>query len=90
MTNTKQPKVSRRGVYYDLNLSPYEYTTPYGDVFKFSSQKKLDIYTRDIVKEIERTERMFERNGLQDHLPDEIIKLVLRAVYLSFYCYIEG
>ncbi len=90
MTNTKQPKVSRRGVYYDLSLSPYEYHTPYGDLLKFSSQKKLDIYTRDIVKEIERYERMFERHGLQDHLPDEIIKLVLRATYLSFYCYIEG
>ncbi len=90
MTNTKQPKVSRRGVYYDLNLSPYEYQTPYGDLLKFSSRKKLDIYTRDIIKEVERMERVFERHSLQDHLPDEIIQLVIRAVYLSFYCHIEG
>lgn len=90
MTNAGQPKVSRRGVYYDLNLSPYEYHSPYGDLFKFSSQKKLDMYTRDIVKEIDRIERVFSRHGLQNYLPDEILQLILRAVYQSFYSHIEG
>lgn len=90
MSDTKQPKVSRRGVYYDLSLSPYEYNTPYGDLLKFSSQKKLDIYTRDIVKEIDRIERMFSRHDLENHLPNTVIEYVLRATYLSFYCYIEG
>ncbi|MBO5870270.1 MAG: hypothetical protein J6Q89_05915 [Clostridia bacterium] len=45
MTDVKR---SRRGVYYDLTESPYEYNSPYGDLFKFSSEKKLEIYTRDI------------------------------------------
>lgn len=78
-------KISARGVYYDLSLSPYEYHTPYGDIFKFPSQKKLDIYTRDIVREIDRVTKALERNGLYEYLPDEIIQLVYRSCYRSFY-----
>ena len=40
------PDISRRGVYYNLDLSPYEFHTPCGVIFKFSSAKKLEIYTR--------------------------------------------
>lgn len=83
-------KVSRRGVYYDLSISPYEYNTPYGDVFKFSSQKKLEIYTRDIVKEVERMEKVIERFDLANFLPFEIITLIFKSVYRSFYRKIEG
>lgn len=82
--------VSRRGVYYDLSQSPYEYTTPYGDCFKFSSQKKLDMYTRDIVKEIERLEKLLVRHDLQDFLPCEIIQLLTKKVYVALYRKIEG
>lgn len=83
-------KVSRRGVYYDLSISPYEYTTPYGDIFKFSSVKKLEIYTRDISKEISRLENLIQRNDMQSFLPDEIMQLLIKAVYRSFYQKIEG
>lgn len=81
---------SRRGVYYDLTISPYEYETPYGDIFKFSSRKKLEIYTRDIEKEICRLGKYLERNDFGDFLPDEIIQLLYRAVFKSFYRKIEG
>lgn len=84
-------KVSARGVYYDLELSPYEYHTPYGDLFKFPSRKKLDMYTRDIKKETERLSKALNRNGLYNHLPDEIISLLYRACYRSLYWHIvEG
>lgn len=82
--------VSSRGVYYDLSLSPYEYETPYGDLFKFSSAKKLEIYARDIENELRRINKVLERNCLSDHLPDEIIQLLYRAVFRSFYSKIEG
>ena len=82
-------KVSRRGVYYDLTQSPYEYNSPYGDSFKFSSEKKLEIYARDIVKELARVDALFERHGLKSHVPDEIIELVKRAVFRSFYHRVE-
>ena len=86
---TNDVKISRRGVYYDLTLSPYEYTTPYGDTFKFSSEKKLAIYTRDVVKEVKRVEDLFKRNDLKKLVPDEIIELVKRAVYTAFYKQVE-
>lgn len=78
-------KISARGVYYDLSLSPYEYESPYGDLFKFSSQKKLEIYARDIVKEVSRVEKMLDRNGLKNHLPPEIVGMLFRMVYRAFY-----
>lgn len=81
---------TRRGVYLDLTKSPYGYETPYGDLFKFSSQKRLDMYTRDIVKELTRLEKLLDRHGFGDFLPDEIIQLLTRAVYRSFYRKIEG
>jgi hypothetical protein len=43
----RYPVKSRRGVYYDLTKSPYEYKTSYGEIFKFQSKKKLDMFSRD-------------------------------------------
>lgn len=37
-------KVSKRGVYYDLSISPYRFETPEGVVLRFSSLKKLEMY----------------------------------------------
>ena len=78
-------KVSRRGVYYDLTLSPYEYISPYGDSFKFQSQKKLDIYTRDVSKEVDKFNKLIVKHQLAEIIPDEIINLLIRAIYRSFY-----
>lgn len=83
------PKRSRRGVYYDLTVSPYEVQTPYGDSFKFSSKKKMEIYTRDVVKEIDRLDTLLDRHGLRSYIPVEIIDLVKRSVYRSFYKHVE-
>ena len=82
-------KISRRGVYYDLTLSPYEYKSPYGEIFKFSSQKKLEIYTRDVIKEVKRFDDLLDRNGLRKLVPAEIVDLIKRAIYQSFYRKIE-
>lgn len=82
--------VSRRGVYYDLTQSPYEYKTPYGDCFKFSSQKKLDMFTRDIAKEIERLDKLLARHDLENFVPCEIIQLLQKKVYEAMYKKIEG
>ena len=78
-------KISRRGVYKDLNLSPYEFRTPYGDLFKFPSQKKLDIYTRDIPYEIHRITKALDRLDLTEEIPPEIVSLLFRATYRAFY-----
>lgn len=77
--------VSRRGVYKDLSLSPYEFTSPYGDSFKFPSAKKLEIYERDVRKEIDRLSRFLAKSGLDAHLPAEIVQLMYRTTYHAFY-----
>ena len=82
--------VSRYGVYYDLDMSPYEFTNSYGDLFKFSSAKKLEMYRRDIPKEIERVGKFLARNDLVDYLPPEIMHLIYRTTYHVFYRKIEG
>ena len=83
-------KVSRRGVYYDLSISPYEFKAPHGEIFKFSSAKKLQIYTRDIVKEIERLEEIIQRNDMQSFISDGVLHSLIVAVYRAFYQKIEG
>lgn len=82
-------KRSRRGVYYDLSASPYEFRTSYGDCFKFSSAKKLEIYTRDVEKELKRVDALIERHDLGEFIPREIVDLIKRAVCQSFYKSIE-
>lgn len=86
----ERPIVSARGVYYDLTKSPYEFTSPCGDSFKFSSAKKLEIYTRDIPKEIKRVDALIERHGLKDFLTDDCRALLYRAMHRAFYRKIEG
>lgn len=83
-------KISRRGVYKDLNLSPYEFRTPYGDLFKFPSQKKLDIYTRDIQTEMDRVGKTLSRLQLVDYMPPEIVQLLYRATYRALYHKVVG
>ena len=82
--------VSRYGVYRDLDKSPYGYKTPYGDIFKFRSQKKLVIYTREIEKEIDRVSKFVGHLGLESYLPGEIIQLLYRTTYKALYDHVEG
>ena len=77
--------VSRRGVYRDLSLSPYEYESPYGDLFKFPSQKKLEIYARDVENEIAKINKALDRLEMREHLPYEIVMMLHRLVYRGFY-----
>lgn len=77
--------VSRYGVYRDLNQSPYEYKSPYGDLFKFPSQKKLDMYTRDIQNELDRITKTVNRLHLGEFIPAEVIQLLYRSTYKALY-----
>ena len=86
----EKPVVSRYGVYRDLTKSPYEYESPYGDSFKFPSKKKLDMYTRDIHKEVDRMEKTLERLHLKDYLTGEIVQLLYRSTYKALYRKIVG
>lgn len=78
-----------RGVYLDLTKSPYIYTSMYGDVFRFSSAKRLEIYDRDVKKEVERLDKLLDRHELRTFIPEEIYALLRRSVYEAFYKKIE-
>lgn len=80
---------SRRGVYYDLSVSPYEFKTPYGDILKFSSKKKLEIYTRDVPDQLERLNKAIERNNLTGFIPPRVKRDLEAAVYRAFYSQVE-
>ena len=80
-----EPTKSRRGYYYDLTESPYEYKTPYGDLFKFPSSKQLEIYSRNVQKEVEKIDKVFDRVGCRSLLSAATLRAVYRAVYRSFY-----
>lgn len=82
-------KRSRRGVYYDLNMSPWEYQTPHGDIFKFRSENKMKVYARNVPERIDRLHAWIERNNLTEFITDELLKDMESAVYRSFYKYVE-
>ena len=85
-----RPEKSRRGVYYDLSASPYQFKTRYGDSFKFRSAKKLEIFQRDMPKEVEKVGALVERHNLREFLPPEIIALIERSMTRALYKKIEG
>jgi len=82
---TNEAKKSRRGYYYDLNESPYEYLSPYGDLFKFPSAKQLEMYSRNVQKEVEKIDKVFDRVGCVNFLHRNTLHAVRRSVYRSFY-----
>jgi hypothetical protein len=56
----KLPIKSARGVYYDLQASPYTFFVC-GEIFKFSSKKKLEIFTRELPKRIDQVQRNYKQ-----------------------------
>lgn len=64
MPRFKKDYISARGVYYDLEKSPFEYKDEFGAVFKFSSQAKLKIFENKVAKKELDFKR--ERKKLED------------------------
>jgi hypothetical protein len=84
-----EPRKTKRGVYLDLEASPYSYQTEYGDFFKFSSRKKMEIYVRDLPKELARVDALLGRHGLCAAIPEEIETLLKRELSKVFYRRVE-
>lgn len=79
-----------RGVYKDLTVSPYEYKAPYGELFKFPSQKKLEMYTRDIETELDRITKAVDRLQLREFLAPWVLQHIRVATYKALYRKIVG
>lgn len=86
----RDTRISARGVYYDLSISPYVYRSPYGEIFKFSSRKKLEMYSRKIAE---------FKNKLEQHLSffkddesswkDPARDITMKAYYKKLYNEVE-
>ena len=85
----KDVRISRRGVYYDLSLSPYEYKTSYGDILKFRSQKKLDMYEKTFRKKLEAVKWSLDRHGLSDFVTPDVIKTLEQLIHEALYAQME-
>lgn len=77
--------VTRRGVYRDLTVSPYEFITPYGDIFKFPSQKKMDVYTRQVAIETGKVVEALVKRDVLSRLTDESLEDLERKLYIAVY-----
>ncbi len=88
----KTPDVSRRGVYYNLEISPWEYKTPHGDILKFSSKKKLEIFTRLIYNWRDKFLKLAVKNEeyLGDDWRDFTLKRAENRIYDMVYRITEG
>lgn len=68
MPRLKRDYISARGVYYDLEKSPYIYTDELGNTFHFSSQAKLKSFEAKLKsKEFEfaKEAKRFEQLGYE-------------------------
>lgn len=82
-------KVSRRGVYYDLSISPYTFKTLYGDILRFRSAKKLEIFEREIEKELKRFNDLMDRHDMQHFIPRSVKLSIIMRIHNSLYERVE-
>ncbi len=83
--------VSPRGVYYDLEQSPYVYESPYGISFKFSSQARLESFHRHVVKSRARYCVMIKKiDILTIKEQSDILSTIYKRVYQEVYAKVEG
>lgn len=79
------PVKSKRGVYYDLTQSPYEFQTSTGVVFKFSSAKKLEIYERKLKERLQWVEKYVNKinDVVGDHytITPQVISYIENDLY---------
>lgn len=82
---TDRPDVSVKGYYYNLDISPYVWTSPYGDLFHLPSAKKLEMMEKRVPAALRRLDKFLDAHELRVILPQGLdvvlAQLVIRAVY---------
>lgn len=76
---------SARGYYYNLEKSPYAYTSPYGDTFKLPSAARVKMMEKYVPEEMEKVERHMKRLGVADILEPEVVTLIKKAAIVAVY-----
>ena len=85
MEDNSKPVVSVKGYYYQLDKSPYEYTSPYGDLYKMPSRKRLEMMHERVALQMERCDKFFKRHELDMIAPEEVQILVRKFCIEAIY-----
>lgn len=82
--------VSAKGYYYNLDISPYEWTSPYGDVYRMPSRKRAEMMDARVAEETERLHKYLDRSNLRGVIQPEIVTLLHKTLIQIVYDTIIG
>ncbi len=85
-----RPDVSVKGYYYNLDKSPYVWTSPYGDSFKLPSAKRLEMMDKRCADALGRLDKLLDCYDLKHVLPDDLSRLLARYIIKAVYQGIIG
>ena len=80
-----RPEKSVRGYFYDLNKSPYEWVSPYGDTFKLPSRKRLEMMEKQVPEALHRLDKLLRAYNLREIIPDDLARLLAKYVIEAVY-----
>ena len=90
MSEIKSRDVSERGFYYNLERSPYEWKSPYGDSYKLPSAKRLEMMESRSRIAINQVDKLLEKNNLINNVPPEFVAKLHRYMIEAVYRQIVG
>lgn len=82
---TERNDVSVKGYYYNLDKSPYEWVSPYGDTYKMPSKKRLEMIEKQAPVALRRLDKLLEAHNLRDVMPRDLVTLLGRYVVQAVY-----
>lgn len=80
-----RPDVSVKGYYYNLDISPYVWTSPYGDSFHLPSAKKMEMMGKRVPKALHRLEKLLDAHDLREVLPPDLERMLARFIIQAVY-----
>ena len=90
MSEIQSRDVSERGYYYNLEKSPYEWKSPYGDSYKLPSAKRLEMMETRAQAARNQVNKLLERHKLIESLPPDFVEKLHRYMIEAVYRQIVG
>lgn len=85
MADNRQKDVSVKGYYYNLDISPYGYTSPYGDFFHLPSIKRVEMMEKRVPVALRRLDKLLDAHDLRKVLPPDMPQMLARFVIKAVY-----
>lgn len=90
MSEIQSRDVSERGFYYNLEKSPYEWKSPYGDSYKLPSAKRLEMMESRSRIAIAQMDKLIDKYNLSYSIPPEFVAKLHRYMIEAVYRQIVG